>query len=275
MAVYEEYLNYRLTGRCSNPFWQRKFGGVSGGGGGTGGDGGEPAELLSWEGVAYHIDKGDYKDVYAIGDMVPLDLGSEGLINMQIAAFDVDTLADGSGTAAISWVAKELLATPHRMNPALISGVEGTGALGGWEKCEMRTYLESDIKQLIPEQVLGLIQTVIKYSTAVGVDGVKYEQTTNDAVWLPSRREVFGYTWNQTESKGAQYKTLFANNSSRRKAPISGSTYTNGWWLRSAASSTAQFIAVSLGDIYNDEAETCNSTFGHIALGFCTGKTPT
>lgn len=35
---------------------------------------------------------------------------------MQIAGFDVDDLADGSGKAPISFIGKELLATSHNMN---------------------------------------------------------------------------------------------------------------------------------------------------------------
>ena len=42
---------------------------------------------------------------------------------MQIAGFNKDTLADGSGTAAISWISKELLTTSHRMNPSLVGKV--------------------------------------------------------------------------------------------------------------------------------------------------------
>ena len=44
---------------------------------------------------------------------------------MQIAGFDVDDLADGTGKAPITWVGKELLATTHRWNPELITNVDG------------------------------------------------------------------------------------------------------------------------------------------------------
>jgi hypothetical protein len=79
------------------------------------------ANIYTWPLVLSAVADGTYKDVYAIGDTVPLDLGSEGKINMQIAAFDTDDLADGSGKAAITWIAKELLATTHRMNPSLVT----------------------------------------------------------------------------------------------------------------------------------------------------------
>lgn len=40
---------------------------------------------------------------------------------MQIAAKNRDTLADGSGTAPITWISKELLSTSRRMNPQLVT----------------------------------------------------------------------------------------------------------------------------------------------------------
>lgn len=70
-----------------------------------------------WAAVFASIDAGTYATDYAVGDMIPLDLGSEGVVNMQIAGFDVDDLADGSGKAPISWISKEVLKTSKRMNP--------------------------------------------------------------------------------------------------------------------------------------------------------------
>ena len=82
----------------------------------------EVAEITDdWDTILASIADGTYKSKYKVGNYKPLDLGSEGIINMQIAGFNKDTLADGSGTAAISWISKELLKTSHRMNPALVA----------------------------------------------------------------------------------------------------------------------------------------------------------
>ena len=59
---------------------------------------------------------GTYKQKYKIGNYKPLDMGTEGIINMQIAGKDVDALADGSGMAPLSWVGIELLKTNRGMN---------------------------------------------------------------------------------------------------------------------------------------------------------------
>ena len=58
---------------------------------------------------------------YKVGNYKPLDLGTEGIVNMQIAGVNKDALASGSGTAKYSWISMELLTTSHRMNPDLVT----------------------------------------------------------------------------------------------------------------------------------------------------------
>ena len=85
---------------------------------------GSPLEVKeiedSWDEIIAACNDGTYATKYKIGNYKPLDLGSEGIVNMQIAGKDVDELADGSGMAKLSWISKELLNTPHRWNPRLI-----------------------------------------------------------------------------------------------------------------------------------------------------------
>ena len=77
----------------------------------------------SWENIFASIDDGSYATKYAVGQIMPLDLGTE-TVYMQIAAIDTDILADGSGTAPITWISREILATSHRMNPNLVTNYE-------------------------------------------------------------------------------------------------------------------------------------------------------
>ena len=69
----------------------------------------------SWSEIIAACNNGTYKSKYNVGNYKPLTIGSE-TINMQIAGFEKDDLADGTGKAPISWVAKEPLATGHRWN---------------------------------------------------------------------------------------------------------------------------------------------------------------
>ena len=85
---------------------------------------GSPLEVKeiedSWDEIITACNDGTYATKYKIGNYKPLDLGSEGIVNMQIAGKDVDELADGSGMAKLTWISKELLNTSHRWNPNLI-----------------------------------------------------------------------------------------------------------------------------------------------------------
>ena len=218
----------------------------------------EPVEKYSWEGVFASIDKGTYATDYAIGDMIPLDLGSEGLINMQIAAFDKDDLADGSGKAPITWIAKELLKTFHMWNPALVTNddgtyQEGTGAVGGWEKCEMRTYLKETIKPLIPENVRNAIKEVTKTQSTYDTSGKKFTQTTTENVWIPSITTEFNSM------------SLFDDVSSRAKARV-GATMKVAYATR-AVWDIEQIMQVnSNGGAGGSGSNNC----GNICLCFCT-----
>lgn len=191
----------------------------------------------TWEGVFASIDKGTYATDYSIGDTIPLDLGSEGIINMQIAAFDTDNLADGSGKAPITWISKELLTTKHRVNQLLkqttgdngeITYTEGTGGIGGWEKSELRAYINDSIKPMIPDVVRNGIKKVTKNQPAYDTKGLLFEQTVVDDVWIPSKDEVFG-------SESMYYNLFQDTNDNRCKIRINDGVATV-WWLRDVLS---------------------------------------
>lgn len=239
----------------------------SGGGGGGDDDGGDkPFDELTWDQVIASTKTGKYK-TFTVGAMKELDLGTEGIVHMQIVGIDVDDLANGSGKAPLTFISKELLNTSHRMNPTLkpksAPYTEGTGSIGGWEKCEMRTYLKETVKPLIPENVRDAIVNVTKYSNifiAAGTRVVNVEST--DDVWIPSNQEVFGGT--SYETLGHVYSDVFVDTDSRKKFKV-GASSADHWRLRSA-SGTTYFRCVSIdGSGYDYGA---NNARG-VALGFC------
>ena len=267
-CVLMDFADALLMVKAGHPelagWWGKLLGGSSGGGGGGGGpddDGGsKPFDQLTWDQVIASTKTGKYKS-FTVGDMKELDLGTEGIVHMQIVGIDVDDLADGSGKAPLTFISKELLATKHRMNPANSGNTEGTGTIGGWEKCEMRAYLKNTVKPLIHENVRNAIVDVTKYSNIFNTAGTKVVNVaTMDDVWIPSAREIFGGTF--YESSGPVYTDLFDSASARIKNR-NGSV--SGWWLRSADSTTRfRFVGDSGKDIYGN----ANSAYG-MALGFC------
>lgn len=226
----------------------------------------ELAETISdsWSEIFANETNGTYSTKYSIGDTKLLDLGTEGQVLMQIVAFDTDQLETSAENdkAPITWISKQLLKTSHRMNPSKQSGTSGTGALGGWEACEMRSYLINTIKPLLPSEVRNALKTVKKYSRIYNTSETAVNNVvSNDDIWIPSAYEVnfTGY-----ETSGVTYSTAFPDNASRIKHKVSDPAA--WWWLRSA-SSTGSFRFVSGDGSYGYGSAYYS---GGVAVGFCT-----
>ena len=216
-----------------------------------------------WYEVLAAIDDGTYKTKYALGDTVPLNLGSEGIVDMQIIGFDADDLADGSGKAAITWSARVIPVTKHRMNPALVTNgdgtyQDGTGAIGGWEKCELRSYIKDTIKPLIPYNVRNAIKEVTKTQPAYDTTGAAYTQTTTDDVWILANDE--------TDAFVTPYRYYGVTGRLDKYEYTNGGEIKTNWWTRSAYG-TDKHIAYLWGST-RQYKESYNS-YG-VALCFCT-----
>ncbi len=102
----------------------------------------------SWDEIIANVENGTYRSKYMVGNYKPLDLGAEGVVNMQIVAFDKDQKADGSGTAPISWLSVELLKTSKRMNPAYEEIKEPQDKGPAWAFSDADGYWSSQNKGL-------------------------------------------------------------------------------------------------------------------------------
>lgn len=230
----------------------------------------EVAEITdSWDTIIANIDNGTYKTAYKVGNYKPLDLGTEGTINMQIVAIDADELANGSGYAPLTFVGMELLNTNHRMNPSLTPASapydEGTGGVGGWKKCEMRAYLKNTIKPLIPSNVKSRINNVTKYSQSFDTSGAYGIAASTEDIWIPSLHEITGVG----NESGVIYNGIFNSDNARKKMKVGGSSALI-WWLRSSRSIKHFFHIDSSGSYDKSYAYDVNA----IALGFCLGLEP-
>jgi len=143
------------------------------------------------------------------------------------------------------------------------SMISGTGAVGGWDNTEMRTYLKETIKPLIPEAVRSHIKSVKKYTRTIDTSGatVNNVETTED-VWIPSAREIFGGT--SYETTGPQYTVVYSDANSRIKYNVTGGSAA-WWWLRSASGNSNFYCVNGKGNNSNNDANGING----VALGFC------
>ena len=199
----------------------------------------------SWDEIIAAIDDGTARQRYAVGAWKPLDLGEFGVINMQLAGFELDVRADGNGMAATTWIAIELLPEKHRMNP------DSIGMADGWEKSELRAYLQDTVMNAIPTNVRTRLVSVTKRQCTFG----GWEQRTEDQLWIPDIDEIFG--------ENSTYYDLFQDDFIKRIKQSNGSAA--WWWLRSATNYAFAHTVNYRGSNIND---TVNNS-GGVALGFC------
>jgi len=207
----------------------------------------------SWDTIIASIDAGTYATKYKIGNYKPLDLGTEGTINMQIVAFDADELASG-GYAPITFVGKELLNTSSTFN-----GTSDSYLNGSWVNSKLYTYLNGTIKSLIPTNVKTRLQTVKKSSYTNSATTVIDEVT----VFIPSLKEIYnrkGY-----ESSGVVYNKIYSSNDSSIKTHTNELTDT--WWLRTRYQARESWFVTKNGISNTDH----NNESKGICLGFCLG----
>ena len=237
----------------------------------------EVAEITdSWDTIIANIDNGTYGTKYKIGNYKPLDLGTEGTINMQIVAMDKDIVVNGgTSTAPLTFVAIELLNTWRRIN----QHNKGTGK---FYESELNTILNSTIYDLIPTNVKSRIQNVRKITTTTYQSGSTWKVNTYSSyitkIFIPSHCEVIAssesYTRNSRESTDITYKQIYYNDASRKKQKLTGD-YGN-WWLRSQvgtglASDVHNYRYIGSSGLLGSNSE--SQDLG-VCIGFCLGLEP-
>lgn len=237
--------------------------------------GGEATIHGTWEDLFRAIDAGTYATEYSLGEILPLDLGTEGSVGAQIIAFDTDDKADGIGKAPVTIISNYVLNTTHRWNPTLAGDAGartvGTGTIGCYRSSEIRSYIVETITPMVPQLVSNRIVSAIKYSrgfaddeTSIGADA------TSEFVWLPSYREIGYGTDAFKETQGVEYTAFFprysAGNARRVKTTVGGSANVN--YLLRTGTQTNKMCGVYSGGTNLEQAV---SNKFYLPIGFCVG----
>lgn len=223
----------------------------------------------TWEEIASYCNDGGFVMRYSIGQTKDVTLtyedGTFETITMEIADFYHDDLADGSGKAPITWIAKNALSTAQKI---------GGSANKGWETANIRTWCNSDLFTSLSSDLQSIIKDVNKISD--GGYRNKTLITTVDKVWIPSYDEVV-YTKNSDYSSvntngsysnviGQGYKySIFDTSIKRYNVDLTSSV---NWWLRSFNVKTAYECLYVTSD-----GTISNSNVGfpkYVIFGFCT-----
>lgn len=204
----------------------------------------------SWDTIIANIDNGTYATRYKIGNYKPLDLGTEGIINMQIVAMDADKLADGSGTVPLTFLSMELF---NRANH-------------NWGDVYYKffgTYVENYYLPLIPNNIAARIPKIGK--NYLWSDKKTY-RTEAFKLFSPSASELGSTNNSYVETPGLNY-AVFNNNASRVKT-VNGENVI--WVTRNKYSSTQDVVVSQDGSF---KTTTPGGAWGYL-LGFCLGLEP-
>lgn len=167
--------------------------------------------------------------------------------SVQIAGFVHDDKSDG-GKAGITFIFSDAIAE-HEINP-VDTRTTSTVNTGGWEASEMRSWLGSEGKALLPQDLQDALVEVEKLTNNTGQTKDDSSVTaTSDELWLFSYVELAGapsdeetQSFNVYSDEGSQYK-LFRDQHVARYDLNSVLTKTyNGescnWWERSPDAGT-------------------------------------
>ena len=205
----------------------------------------------SWETIINNVRSGNTSN-YNVGDTKTVDMGTFGSHTLRIAnkSTPAECSTTGFSQTACGFVLEFAdIITTHRMNPYDSSvTTTGNGNIGGWPASEMRTYVNSDIYNALPEELRnGIINTTVVSSH--GNTSGETNFTSIDKLYLLSTHEV----WEDVDgdiNDGIDYYDTAYNNTRQldyySSQNITTSSYSgaikqyNGsndwWWLRSADS---------------------------------------
>ena len=225
--------------------------------------GSTPTVHGTWEDLFRTIDAGTYASEYSVGEILPLDLGAQGVVNAKIVAFNTDNKSS-SGKAPVTLVSQYLLATAKRFNPAINPASApydtGTGAIGGWGSSELRSYCIDTLLPLIPSDVRSRIVEVTKITKGYKTDGTANAwMSTTDKIWVPSMRET------QNSQDGGSGTPYYGGNITGKQRYPNG-TYVE-WGTRTCTSETNR-LAFNANGYSNGRAVT---NAYQILIGFCIG----
>ena len=140
-------------------------------------------------------------------------------------------------------------------------------SIGGWNKSEMRSYLNSEIYNSLSNEVKAVIKTVYKLSDD-GISAFNDINHTEDNLFLLSTDEVglenMPY---HIKGQGTKYE-YFNNNTSRIKTKLDNSL--SWWWLRSTDTYDDNCI-YDFGAVYVDGRYGASNVYGEngIVFAFC------
>ena len=182
----------------------------------------------SWETIATNVINGDILD-YNIGDTKEVDLGNLGKHNVRIANTSTpdECSTEGFSQTACGFVVEfEDIITTHAMNSTNTN-------TGGWPESEMYIYVNTNIYNMLPDDLKNVIMDTIVVSSRGLKDSSNFKST--DKLYLLSLKEIYK---DYSDSIGSLTRQLdyYKNNNVTSSSCSDAKKYSinmSSWWLRS------------------------------------------
>ena len=203
-----------------------------------------------------------------IGDIIPITLSTEEVIEMRIIGINHDDKSDGSGKAGITLQMVDCLATKYSMNSTATN-------TGGYPASQMKTSTLPTIKALLPQEWQNIIKLVDKKSANGGGSNYSETLTLSEDIFLLSQIEIFGDNATNAQdhaNEGSVYEYWNGKNNEDRIKKYD--TDADGvpdsaliWWMRSSYyNNTSSFCRVR--EIGNNFYGSAANVVG-VSFGFC------
>ncbi len=231
----------------------------------------------SWDTIAKAVKAGKTEN-YKVGDTKEVDLGTYGKHNVRIANMSTpdECNQNGFSQSACGFVVEFTdIITTHNMNPS--GEYNGTTYNSGWNKdgwpkSQMKTFIDNDIYNSLPQDLKSVIITTETVSGHGKEDTNNF--TSSDKLYLLSTAEIWVQdTSNTIDYDAARDKTRqldYYKSNGVTTSSYAGAIKNNSsgsatsWWLRCANSNTnTGFYAVAINGNWSGSITTvARNTYG-------------
>lgn len=221
----------------------------------------------SWETVISNINNNNYSQ-YEVGSVLKFDLGELGIWHMQLVAKDTDILADGTGTAATTWLSYNIMNKYRGDAPYFGKNWGASSGSGYVVRNGLRTEILPQFPQLVQDAIKPVSKTYRKVTGSSSASAVYTTETITDTIWAPSAYEL-NDTSSSAETSGVRYTYLTqANRKRTHKSPASDST--NFYGIRTASNpSWGRMVNASGAILAGNMNNASGYNKGGIVFGFC------
>ena len=221
-----------------------------------------------WATIVASVKAGNTRG-YKVGETKTVDMGTYGTHTLRIANTSTpsECSTEGFSQTACGFVLEFAdIITTHNMNRSATN-------FGGWPSSTMRTFVNNDIYNLLPDTLKsGIIDTTIISNGSSSSS--KVVVTSTDKLYLPSTAEIYtsGSMYDGAASATRQfdyYANLNVTSRNLTEAIKKNGDTESWWWMRSIRGGTDTFFLVGNSGTFLDTVPA--STSGGVSPAFRIG----